>query len=69
MATIYLTTMEAAERLGVCQSRIGQFCRAGRLGQRIGRNWAITVAQCDKFSKIERLSGSAGRLSNRKRKG
>ncbi len=68
MATVYLTSVEAATRLGVSPTRIRQFCQAGRLGQRIGRNWAITEAQCDKFAKIERLSGGAGHKRSRKRK-
>ena len=57
MPTEYLTTREAAEFLDVSQSRVVQFCREGRLGRKIGRNWAITRAQLEAFRKIERKPG------------
>ncbi len=61
MDTVYLTTYEAAERLGVSDRRVRQFCLAGRLGRRIGRDWAITEAQVEKFVSITRSCGQAGR--------
>ena len=57
MATRYLTTAEAAQRLGLSERRVRVLCEEGRLGVRIGRNWAITEAQLTKFDQIERRAG------------
>ena len=57
MPTKYLTTREAAKLLGISQSRVVQFCREDRLGRKIGRNWAITRAQLERFRGIERKPG------------
>jgi len=67
MVTKYLTTSEAAERLKVSERRVRQFCESGRLGRKFGRNYAITEAQCDAFSKKERLTGGAGHGKKRSR--
>jgi excisionase family DNA binding protein len=67
-ATGYLTTIEAAELLGVSERRVRKFCEEGRLGQRIGRIWAIAEVQVAQFAQIERLSGGAGHKEVRKKK-
>ncbi len=58
MKTRYLTTAEAAKLLGLNVSRVRCFCKEGRLGQKIGRNWAITEAELEKFKTVP---GPAGR--------
>lgn len=55
--TRYFTTAEAAEVLGLTQSRVVKLCQAERLGRKIGRNWAISQAQLDKFAAIPRKAG------------
>lgn len=48
----WLTTAEAAEVLGVSEGRIRQYCRAGRLGQKIGRNYLIRQSDAKTFSAL-----------------
>ena len=57
MTAKYYTTEEAAAELGLTGRRVRVFCREGKLGTRIGRNWAITEKQLRKFSGKERLPG------------
>jgi len=57
--TKYLTTSEAAEILGVTERRIRDFCKAARLGRKIGRNWAISESQLAKFAAVERRVGQS----------
>lgn len=57
-----MTVDEAAERLGLTPQRVRQFCRDGRLGQRVGRQWIITEEELEHFRSIPRLPGvSIGR--------
>ncbi len=56
-ATRYLTTEEAAERLGLDGSRVRRLCAEGRLGRKIGRNWAISEADLQRFAQEERRPG------------
>lgn len=53
----YFTTAEAAEKLGLDERRVRQFCEAGRLGVKIGRNWAISEADLKRFAKKPRAVG------------
>ena len=53
----YLTTAEAAQELGLDISRVRCFCEAGRLGRKIGRNWAISEAELEEFKTIRRQVG------------
>ena len=53
----YLTTAQAAEVLKLTPDRVAQFCQEGLLGRKIGRNWAITRAQLERFRKIARKPG------------
>ncbi len=49
MQTIYLTTCQAATELEVSDAYARRLCRQGRLGRRIGRNWAVTAADLRKY--------------------
>lgn len=37
----YLTTVQAARRLKLSDARVRQFCREGRIGVKVGRNYLI----------------------------
>ena len=53
-----LTTVQAAELLGVSVSRIEQHCRSGRLGKTYGKfggAWVITRAEIKAFKSIGKL--------------
>ena len=58
MATLNLFSVtEAADKIGVCPSRVRQFCLHGRLGQRIGGRWVISEEEIRSFKKIPRPHG------------
>ena len=41
----YLSTKEAAARVGVSDARIRQLCKQGRLGaEKFGRDWLVPVS-------------------------
>lgn len=52
-----LSPQKAAERLGLSLSRIHQFCRKGRLGQRVGGVYVISEDELRQFSKRPRNPG------------
>jgi excisionase family DNA binding protein len=52
-----LSVPEAAAYLGVTNSRVQQFCQAGRLGQPVGDRWVIRLAELERFAKIPRPVG------------
>jgi predicted site-specific integrase-resolvase len=52
-----LLTNEAAKKLGISIRRIQQFCRSGRLGQKVGRDFIIDESSLKKFQKIKRRVG------------
>ena len=57
-----MTVDEVAEKLGLTPQRVRQFCRDGRLGQRVGRQWVITEEEFERFQSIPRQPGvSIGR--------
>lgn len=58
-----MTVKEAAEELGLTPQRVRQFCREGRLGQRLGREWVITREELEEFKKIPRKPGVSIGLS------
>lgn len=62
MTTKRYTTLEAAAELGVSESLVRRYCREGRLGERIGRNFAITEAQLQKFKAEPRTVGRKPKL-------
>ena len=53
----YHTTDEAAKQLKLSGVMVRRYCRQGRLGERIGRNWAISQADIDRFAAIPRKRG------------
>lgn len=48
---------EAAEFLKITPGRVRQFCREGRLGQRVGEKWVISRDELEQFAKIPRNHG------------
>lgn len=54
---VYLNTTEAGRILSLCSRQVANLCASGRLGQKIGRNWAITPDQVEEFKKIPRPVG------------
>ena len=53
----YLTTMEAAERLGITDRRVRKLCSEGRLGQKVGRDYLITSEDLSRFRRVNRRPG------------
>lgn len=51
------TTAEAAVTLGLSESLVRRYCREGRLGERIGRNYSITEKSLRAFAAVERARG------------
>ena len=52
--TEYLTTRQVAKMLGVCRQRVIFYCKAKRLGRKIGRDYAVTRAEVKAFAKSGR---------------
>lgn len=52
-----LTPQQAAKRLGVSEGRVHQFCKAKRLGERLGRRWIIFEDDLERFAAIDRPTG------------
>jgi len=65
--TRFYTTAEAAELLGLDVSRVRQFCAQGRLGEKIGRNWAIPADELKAFARQKRPAGNPDLRKKRKR--
>jgi len=58
MSTLNLLSCEeAARELKVTADRVRQFCREGRLGQRVGERWVIPADELKQFQKIPRDTG------------
>ena len=55
-----MTVPQAAERLGISEKRVREYCRAGRLGEKIGRQWIITEADFTRFVASD-YTGEPGR--------
>ncbi len=51
------TPEEAGRIIGVSSVRIRQFCRQGRIGQKVGERWVISLAELQKFDRIPRTLG------------
>jgi excisionase family DNA binding protein len=52
-----LNVTQAAELLGLSAERVGQFCREGRIGQKVGERWVIPRDELEQFRKIPRQTG------------
>lgn len=57
------TTAEAAEVLGISARLVKRYCKEGRLGEKIGRNYSITEAQLRRFMESPRSPGRPQRES------
>ena len=53
-----LTVQQVAKELNRSEKRVREYCREGRLGQKIGRQWVITRAELEAFKKIPRKHGA-----------
>lgn len=62
----YLTTAEAAARLGLSKMRVRQLCVAGRIGKKMGRDWLISEEELAEFSEIPRPVGRPPRIETPK---
>ena len=49
MTVRYFSTNEIANQLGVSREYVNRLCRQGKLGRRIGRNWAISKKSLDRY--------------------
>jgi excisionase family DNA binding protein len=46
----FMSTAEAAKRLGVTVRRVQKLCESGRLGIKVGGRYLITATQLDTYS-------------------
>lgn len=53
-----LTVQQVAIELNRSEKRVREYCREGRLGQKIGRQWVITRAELEEFKQIPRTHGA-----------
>lgn len=57
-----MTVDEVAEKLDITPQRVREYCRAGRLGEKVGRQWIITEEEFERFLR-EDYTGEPGRPS------
>lgn len=58
MSDELLTTVQAAERLGINRTRVGVLIREGRLpALRVGRDWLLKAVDVEAFAKLPRTNG------------
>lgn len=62
----YLTTAQAAAVLGVIERRVRALCAAGRLGQKIGRQYLIEAEELARFKKVARKVGHPPKDTDKK---
>lgn len=55
-----MTVSQVAERLGISEKRVREYCRQGRLGEKVGRQWIITEDDFERFL-AEDYTGEPGR--------
>jgi excisionase family DNA binding protein len=55
--TEYLTTSQSAAYLGISERGVRDLCERGRLGRRIGRNWAIPIDEVRQYAITRLLAG------------
>jgi excisionase family DNA binding protein len=58
MAEELLTVQEVAKELGRSEKRVREYCREGRLGHKVGRQWIITRTELEAFKKVPRIHGA-----------
>ena len=44
----FMSTADAAQALGIKERRVRQLCTGGRMGRRVGRDWAITPEEIER---------------------
>ena len=59
-----MTVADVANQLGISEKRVREYCRAGRLGEKIGRQWIITKADFARFVASD-YTGEPGRPPKR----
>lgn len=60
-----LSVNEAAEFLGVSPERVRDFCREGRIGQRVGDRYVISQDELRIFAQIPRKRGRPARPNDK----
>jgi excisionase family DNA binding protein len=55
-----MTIQQVADALGITPQRVYVYCRAGRLGVRVGKHWVITREDFERF-KAASYTGLPGR--------
>jgi excisionase family DNA binding protein len=55
-----MTIKEVADRLGISENSVRRYCQAGRLGEKVGRQWIITEAEFARFVASD-YTGEPGR--------
>jgi len=55
--TEYLTTAQSAAYLGISERGVRDLCERGRIGRRIGRNWAIPIDEVRQYAITRLLAG------------
>lgn len=55
-----MTIQQVADALGITPQRVYVYCRAGRLGVRVGKHWVITRKDFEQF-KATSYTGLPGR--------
>jgi excisionase family DNA binding protein len=54
----YLTTTEAAKRLGIARDSVGVYCGNGRIkAEKVGHSWLIPLAEVEKYETEEAATG------------
>ena len=53
-----LSVQQVAIELKRSEKRVREYCREGRLGQKIGRQWIITRPELEAFKLIPRKHGA-----------
>jgi len=54
-----MTIQQVADALGITPQRVYVYCRAGRLGVRVGKHWVITREDYERFKTT--YTGQPGR--------
>ena len=59
-----LTVAQAAQELAITENTVRQYCQAGRLGRKFGRQWIITRQELDQFKEQRRPPGRPRKEEN-----
>ncbi len=53
----FVSVPQAATVLGITPSLLTRYCRAGRIGEKVGCRWLISSEELDAFRKVDRHPG------------